>query len=295
MKTYLEMLRYMRPEGSEAQSQFCERFLAPIFGKPDSAGNYAHIIGRSSRVLFTAHHDTVHRDSGMQSVTVVDGLAMLADGTRSNCLGADCTSGIWIILQMIAAGIPGVYVIHAGEEIGCVGSRAYVKANAAMLRGIDAVISFDRRGMDSIVTHQMELRTTSDQFADSLSEILDMPQMIADPRGAYTDSNEYAYVVPECTNISVGYSGQHGKGETQDLAFLALIAQRLIAADWRNLVIARDHTKAELDDWPVYDDGEESTMARLIEQNPDMVAAYLINCGFTVDDIREELCLERRH
>lgn len=293
MKTYLEMLRYMRPEGSNAQLKFCNRFLAPIFGKPDHMGNYTRIVGQSSRVLFTAHHDTVHRDSGLQIVAINGGLAMLPDNSKSNCLGADCTSGIWIILQMIAANVPGIYVVHAGEEIGCTGSRRYVRDNAAMLRGIDAVISFDRRGMDSIVTHQMGLRTASDQFADSFSEILDMPQMMPDSSGAYTDSNEYRHAVPECTNISVGYMGQHGRGETQDLAFLALIASRLIQADWRNLVVARDHTQTEPDDWPIHDEREESAMARLIEQNPDMVAAYMINCGFTVDDIREELGLER--
>lgn len=40
----------------------------------------------------------------------------------SNCLGADCTTGVWLILEMIKARVPGIYVIHNDEEVGCVGA-----------------------------------------------------------------------------------------------------------------------------------------------------------------------------
>ena len=53
----------------------------------------------------------------------------------SSCLGADCTTGIWLIMNMIEAKvIEGVYVIHAAEEVGCKGSRALVADDPEWLR-----------------------------------------------------------------------------------------------------------------------------------------------------------------
>lgn len=45
----------------------------------------------------------------------------------SNCLGADCTVGVWLITEMIKAGVAGIYVIHNNEEVGCIGSGAMVE------------------------------------------------------------------------------------------------------------------------------------------------------------------------
>ena len=44
MFSLVEMLRYMRPDGCEAQRLFCQRFLEPVFGYPDVHGNYIKII-----------------------------------------------------------------------------------------------------------------------------------------------------------------------------------------------------------------------------------------------------------
>jgi hypothetical protein len=61
-----------------------------------------------------------------------------------------------------------------------------------------------------------------------------------DPSGSYTDSNEYAHIIPECTNLSVGYYSQHTAKETQDLNYVAQLRDALISADWSKLVISRD-------------------------------------------------------
>lgn len=238
----IEMLRYKRPEGSLTQEIFCERFLEPTFGDPDDHGNYIHIItkedGADPNLLFTAHHDTVHRKEGIQNV-IVHGDLVMAEPT-SNCLGADCTTGVWLILGMIEAGIPGVYVVFAGEEVGCVGSSALVQDRPEWLNYIDAVISFDRKGEDSIVTHQMGYRTASDAFAVSLSQALDMPGLRPDNGGSYTDSNEFIDFIPECTNISVGYNYQHTSKEEQNVYFAYLLLEKLQQADWEALVFERD-------------------------------------------------------
>ena len=189
MYSLIEMLRYMRPEASQAQKEFCLRFLEPTFGLPDIHGNYVHIIGDKPRLCFASHHDTVHKQSGYQKLVVMNDVVSVADSKTSNCLGADCTTGVWLMLNMIEAGIEGVYVVHAAEEIGCKGSRALVADNPPWLSHLDAVISFDRYGDNSVITHQMGMRTASDEFAKSFAAALDLPQLEADTGGSYTDSN----------------------------------------------------------------------------------------------------------
>ena len=242
----IEMLKYKRPCNSWSEEAFCRKYLEPVFGDPDDHGNYIKIIYQpvtrgfvQPHICFAAHYDTVHNVAGMQQVLVTGDIA---SAVQSNCLGADCTTGVWLILGMIEQNIPGVYVVHFGEESGCLGSEALVKENPDWLQYIKAVISFDRKGEESIITHQMGARTASDAFAVSLSDALDMPSLRPDPTGSYTDSNEYAGVVSECTNLSVGYMHQHTAKETQDIYFAYLLLDRLIKADWSKLVFERDHT-----------------------------------------------------
>lgn len=232
----LDMLAYKRPQKSKYQGKFCRRFLEPVFGKPDLHGNYYMIIGDRPRVAFMSHHDTVHTNDGRQ-VVVIDGDFVKAP-SNSNCLGADCTTGVYIMLRMIEAKVPGVYVVHAAEEIGCLGSAALVKDFPSWMSHVDFAISFDRMGYDSIITHQTSMRTCSDEFAQSLADILDLG-FKADDTGVYTDSNEYTDFISECTNISVGYFNQHSKNEKQDLVFLEVLIQQLCDADWSKLVAKR--------------------------------------------------------
>src|SRR6056300_891278 len=159
------MLKYKRKHGTDSIKDFCGRFLHPTFGYPDKNGNYELVIGDNPSVCYSAHYDSVHKDNGMQNIQINDGIVTLAKGSKSNCLGADCATGIWLILEMIDAGIEGVYVVHAEEESGCIGSSAMVTSNPKWMQYLKAVISFDRKDKESIITHQMGMRTCSDAFA----------------------------------------------------------------------------------------------------------------------------------
>ena len=299
MYSLIEMLSYKRPEGTTSQRDFCERFLEPVFGKPDIDGNYILQIGQKPRICFTAHHDTVHKTEGMQKLIVMNDVVSVADQTISNCLGADCTTGIYVILNMIEAGIEGMYCIFAAEEVGCKGSSALVKSEPKWLSDIDAVISFDRFGDKSVITHQSGVRTCSDEFAKSFSDALDLPQLIGDDGGSYTDSNEFIYHVSECTNISVGYYNQHTKNETQDLVYLDKLITQLLSADWSKLVFVRDPDVYETIGYYNYDkynyygynDSEADDMEDFIGVYKHEVAKLLCEYGFTVDALAEELHL----
>jgi hypothetical protein len=239
-----EMLEYKRPDGSKYQTKFCNRYLRPVMDGPDLFGNYIKIIGDKPNVAFMAHHDTVHRETGKQTVINQGGFYKVDPTGSSNCLGADCTTGVYIILKMIEAGMPGVYVVHGAEEIGCIGSQGMVASNPDWINHVDVAISFDRKGYQDIITHQLGIRTCSDEFADSLAKVLDM-DYIPDDGGVYTDSNEYRGVIAECTNISVGYFSQHSKAEMQDINFLNLLVDQILKADWSSLVVKRDPSVEE--------------------------------------------------
>jgi len=296
MHSLVEMLRYMRPEGTSTQREFCERFLEPVFGEPDEHGNYVTQVGFEPHLCFTAHHDTVHKQEGMQQVVVTNDVVSVADSKVSSCLGADCTTGIYIILNMIEAGIEGTYVIHAAEEVGCKGSAALVDDMPDWLMYTQAVISFDRYGDKSVITHQMGMRTASDAFAKSFSDALDMPQLKADDGGSYTDSNEYSLLIPECTNISVGYYGQHGVNETQDLEYLDQLMLALESADWSKLVFKRDPSVVEslYYDKKSYaidntrDKADVDGLMDLVIEYPQAVAEMLREYGWTPMSLMEE-------
>jgi hypothetical protein len=60
-----------------------------------------------------------------------------------------------------------------------------------------------------------------------------------DSTGLYTDSREFAELVSECTNVSVGYYNEHTVHECQDLGHLLALKDAVIAVDWTALPIAR--------------------------------------------------------
>jgi hypothetical protein len=72
---------------------------------------------------------------------------------------------------MIENKIPGLYYFFLGEEVGCVGSRKVAGVQKVeKLKDINKVISFDRRGTDSIITFQSSQRCCSDKFGDALAK-----------------------------------------------------------------------------------------------------------------------------
>ncbi|WP_062227632.1 zinc-binding metallopeptidase family protein [Aureimonas frigidaquae] len=239
-RTIMSMFSYMRPTESKHEQLFVDRFLTPLGFKRDRFQNLFLQIGDNPNILWSSHVDTVHRHDGIQTMHY-DGQALSLSKNakkRSTCLGADCTAGVWLMTEMVRHKIPGVYMIHHAEESGCVGSSALAEDCPEFFTGIEAAIAFDRMGYRSVVTHQCGGKTASDNFAWSLAHALDLDYQ-PDDGGVYTDTNEYAELVPECTNISVGYFNQHTQGEVQDVQFLIQLRDQLLKADFSNLVIER--------------------------------------------------------
>jgi hypothetical protein len=212
-------------------------------------------------------------------------------------LGADDGAGLWIMLGMIAAVRPGLYLFHRGEEQGCLGSRWIERHTPELLSDIDAAIAFDRAGLGDVITHQSYGRTCSDAFAASLAAALNQQnsafRYAPDDTGVYTDTNEYAGIIPECTNLSVGYQRQHGPRETLDIVHCEQLLAAMLELDASQLVIERDPAvREELDWWSDRGRGHGDAFIEAVADNPALAAWMLEQCGVTYDDFQMALWAE---
>jgi hypothetical protein len=242
--TLIDMLTYCRPHLSATEREFIARYVASIPGiEQDPHGNFTIAIG-TSRILWSAHLDTVHHADGRQTLRVDPaGTIMLSKRARrlSSCLGADDTAGVFVLCQMIKRGIPGRYVFHRGEERGGIGSSALVRQWPNWT--IDAAIALDRRGTSDVITYQMSSRCASIAFADSmiseLSRVTNGRLKYNHARGSYTDTAEYVDRIGECTNLSIGYQHEHTAGETLNSAHVLTMLDALCKLDPTRLTYRR--------------------------------------------------------
>lgn len=221
----------------------------------DEVGNL-HVDYRAhatNKTLFTAHVDTVHRDDGINRIRKTDSV-WFADGSQ---LGADDGSGIAMLMHLMTNEVRAYYLFTVGEECGGIGATHVGKKNTELLRQFDRAIAFDRRGSSDIITHQSGGRCASDAFAQALSDKLNDAGMLYMPcdGGVYTDTAEFIRVVPECTNISIGYLCEHSSDEAQDILHLRELADAVLSFDWDELPTERDPKAVEPDlyaDWKDY-------------------------------------------
>jgi hypothetical protein len=274
--TLENMLTYRRPSGSGTERAFIKRFIRPLGAKYDSIGNLILKIGESP-VMWSSHTDTVHSKEGLQHVILDGGSYKLGkDAHKSCCLGADCTTGVWIMCEMARAGVPGLYIWHRGEEVGGIGSQHIANKTPDLLKDINFAIAFDRKGTDSIITHQGR-RTASNTFAESLAA--QMPGFSADSGGMFTDTANYTSLVSECTNLSIGYSDAHSSSEEQIASFPGYVVELMKALDVSKLVAARDPSANDVydnydnwgfDDWSRYGTACASPYSRFTCANDEL-------------------------
>lgn len=246
LETFLRLTSRTYPYGTEDElvDSMIEQGIFPYDIQKDTHGNYFYKIGQS-RTIFASHLDTVSKEL-VQVVHTFDDDIIGTDGKTT--LGADDKAGVTILLHLMQNDVPGLYYFFIGEEVGCIGSGLASSKSISDFKGkYDRIISFDRRGTDSVITYQSSTRCCSDEFADSLAKQLNLSGMSykKDDGGVYTDSAEFIDIIPECTNISVGYYKEHTFNETQDIKHLENLANACLLVDWENLPTKRDMTKKE--------------------------------------------------
>ena len=264
-----------RPASSEMEKFFVNNYLFTPemqamgmykdgfhYGRQEGSGegNLIIKIGEGSKTLFSSHTDTVHRTGVEQNVIIdptQDKLKFTTDSGQ--CLGGDDGTGVWLMLELIKAGVPGLYIFHRAEEVGGQGSSYIANSTPELIEGYERAIAFDRKDDWSIITHQSGVRTCSEEFAKDLARELSMGHR-PDSTGSFTDTANYDTIIPECTNLSVGYHNAHSARENQEIDYLLEFRDALIKVDWENLVTARDPEEVEYSNKGYY--GYGSTLVR---------------------------------
>jgi hypothetical protein len=289
----LEMLKYKRPANSPDVSLFIERFIEPVCNRHggfyDDANNYIVKVGDDTRVMYSSHTDTVHYTGGTQRLSISNDYIKLQRDETSNCLGADCTTGVWLMLEMIRANVTGLYIFHASEEVGGLGSSYLVKNHPELVMGIDFCIAFDRKDITSIISHQVGGRCCSDEFCASLIKQMPSGYKI-DTTGTFTDSANYTDLIAECTNISVGYYDQHTPKEMQSISHALCLREAMLRFDETKLVQKRIAGEIDIDYWgyPKSSQGRYKSyglsnyneLYDFVRNNPDIVANFLDEQGY---------------
>lgn len=212
----------------------------------DKCGNlHVDARGGASKSLFVAHVDTVHKQDGKNKIRKNKHYWH----AKGDVLGADDGAGVAMLMHMMHAGIKGYYVFTQGEEKGGIGAKFLFDNDKDLLAEFDRAIAFDRRGLDSVITHQGWGRCCSDTFGEALCLELgkanDNLMHLNDDTGVYTDTAEFTSVIPECTNISVGYDHEHSQQESLNIVYFQQLANAVLLVDWEALPTDRDPTQPD--------------------------------------------------
>ena len=238
--TFIQLTSMTYPYGYEEVlvKEMIKTGLFPKDISKDIHGNYFIKIGES-RTIFASHLDTVSKTYTKVN-HIFEGKMIKTDGTTT--LGADDKAGVTTMLWMIKNELPGMYYFFIGEEVGCIGSGNAAQSVADFKGKYDRIISFDRRDVGSIITHQSWSRCCSESFGEALASELNKSGLSykTDDGGVYTDSAEFMDIIPECTNVSVGYYKEHTTNESQDIDHLTKLADACLRVDWEGLPTERD-------------------------------------------------------
>lgn len=231
MDRLLDILGYNRNANSPGIKAFLTRYLTFGFDK-DAYGNRFFSIpqkdGSDPRIAFTSHCDTMSDDRlSIYHQVMYNKTNDVLFRRNGECLGADDGTGVWLMLEMIDAKIPGLYCFYLDEETGREGSKWSWVHNKDRYQHIDTVISFDRMNTGDIIATQRGSRCCSTEFQDELAKLLG-GNYKPGARGSFTDSATFMDDLPECTNISVGYFNQHTDMETQNVTHALWLRDRLV-------------------------------------------------------------------
>lgn len=249
IQTLMNILQLRRPDQTRTEQEFVDQYLLPIDGmKEDAFGNQFLTIGENPVVMWSSHTDTVSDVDGHQNIRWSGDTLELNEPKAGQSLGADDGAGIWLMLEMIKAQRPGLYIFHRSEEVGGLGSKWISKNNPGLLEGIKYAIAFDRKATHSVITYQRGGRCCSDDFAQALADKLNLTEGLAyelDEGGVFTDTASYTEQIPECTNLSAGYYNEHTSRETLDVAHLLRLREALLTLDVTDLPAVRDPSVKE--------------------------------------------------
>lgn len=257
----ISILRTKRSHGSPGDINFriwLKSYIEKTLKTPceiRAEGCIVAVTDPKSDTLFSCHMDTVHSskesDGSSQDLAYDQtfGHIVLAQGSTSGCLGADDGAGIYVMLRMIEAKVPGSYIFHTGEEMGGIGSRAMLTKHRDWLDNFSRAIAFDRavqvQEKPEVICTQGGQICASLDFGNALVKALnEHSKLFSDDwcvshKGSFTDTKVYASVIPECVNLGVFYARQHSPHEFLDVAHLESLITAACLIKWDGLKAIR--------------------------------------------------------
>ena len=207
-----------------------------------SEGALAVTIGKKSKSLFSCHVDTVHSqtesDGSFQTLFYDENFGHIFCGDKtSGCLGADDGAGIYIMLKMIEAKVPGTYLFHRGEEKGGISAFKMVEQHSGWLGQFNFCVAFDRPNNFEVIVTQGGTTCASVDFGSTLAGMLTKAGLAYEVshKGLFTDCKVYRHIIPECVNLGVGYWAQHSNSEYLDWTHLLALTKAAIGLEWSKL------------------------------------------------------------
>jgi hypothetical protein len=216
-----------------------------MFKRFDPAGNlWVDNRHGESKTLFCAHVDTVASPALQGGFKLeITSKGIIRSVRHQKIMGADDGAGVAMLLSLLLADIPGMYLFSHGEESGGLPMRQSLN-DAFAKEPFDRCISFDRRGTTDIVADQALGILASETFVSTLSAKLGMGHKWA--IGSYTDGSEFKGRIKEIVNISIGYESNHSAWETLDYGYFKELRKAALILDWEALpCIGPDPTKTK--------------------------------------------------
>lgn len=295
-QTLIDICTYCRGHGSDGELSFLRHYLEPALTQlgaaycKDGIGNI--YVDSDSKVLYAAHVDTMHSTKDeriVQPLTLEDGSLGVPKGNKS-VLGADDAVGIVSILSLLSQGVDIGVILLRGEERGLVGAHFAKDNSAGWLASFDICIEVDRAGTEEVITHQMNGRCSSNEFALSLAKQLGMGHAPS-PHGVYTDNSLFD-MIPECVNLAAGYVNQHSEHEVCDTDYVVELCEALGKLNYSKLDVCE--WVDETDDWEDYYD-EDAPFPSLgqaedyVSEELEDVALYLYMNNITPEEIKASI------
>src|SRR5271166_6305948 len=113
----------------------------------------------------------------------------------------------------------------------------------------------------------------------------------ADATGLFTDTANYMYLIPECTNLSVGYEREHGPTENLDAIHAGWLRGAMLKFDASGLPARRDPSAEVATLYAANDDlhrhyGSEvdEGLLECVLNDPERAAELLAQCGIDERD-----------
>lgn len=254
------ILRTKRCHGSPGDTNFrmwLHKRLEALGFKPAlmAEGTLVAVTDEKSDTLFSCHVDTCHTlaesDGSFQDIVYDSafGDVLLSTDSKSACLGADDGAGIYVMLRMIEAKVPGTYIFNVGEEKGGIGARAMVAKHKDFFDNFSRAVAFDRAiqrsGVHEVIVTQGGSACASLKAGQALCAALNATKAVFEEdyqvshNGSFTDTKVFAELVPECFNIGVFYAQQHTPKEWLNAAGLEQLVIACCEIKWDDLPVER--------------------------------------------------------